>query len=132
MGGDEKCGPGCRVYFGGERKHHTSCVHYPESLTKLYEDRIRNLERDLKEAREKEALHDELSRGKVFFLYELAIVKRERETAVAGLEQAKGRLDGIAGLHGPCLATNDLETARESARAGGKEADAAIKAAGRK
>jgi hypothetical protein len=26
------------VFDGGERKHHRDCVHYPESLTKLWHD----------------------------------------------------------------------------------------------
>ena len=35
---DMKCEAGCKVFYGGERKHHRNCVHYPESLTKLWHD----------------------------------------------------------------------------------------------
>lgn len=32
------CVPGCKVFYGGERKHHRDCPHYPESLTKIGRD----------------------------------------------------------------------------------------------
>jgi hypothetical protein len=35
---DENCEAGCMVFSGGERRHHKDCVHYPESLTKYYEE----------------------------------------------------------------------------------------------
>lgn len=34
----DDCVAGCVVFTGGERRHHPSCKHYPESLTKLYDD----------------------------------------------------------------------------------------------
>lgn len=36
--GTDRCEAGCMVFDGGERKHHRDCVHYPESLTKLWHD----------------------------------------------------------------------------------------------
>jgi hypothetical protein len=35
-----KCESGCKVFTGGEIKHHEDCVFYPESLTKLNADII--------------------------------------------------------------------------------------------
>lgn len=37
--GRDKCEAGCLVFDGGEVKHHRDCVHYPESLTKVWHDR---------------------------------------------------------------------------------------------
>ena len=34
----DKCVPGCKHYYGGELKHHKDCVHYPESLSKMWDD----------------------------------------------------------------------------------------------
>tara|TARA_R110000850_G_scaffold113085_1_gene227689 strand:+ start:905 stop:1219 length:315 start_codon:yes stop_codon:yes gene_type:complete len=55
--GTYKCEAGCMVFDGGERKHHRDCVHYPESLTKLwhdteieYLDKIDALESELSDA----------------------------------------------------------------------------------
>lgn len=55
--GREKCEAGCMVFDGGEVKHHRDCVHYPESLTKLWHDteeelndKIEGLEADLESA----------------------------------------------------------------------------------
>ena len=33
-----QCEAGCMSFDGGEVKHHRDCVHYPESLTKLWHD----------------------------------------------------------------------------------------------
>jgi hypothetical protein len=33
-----QCEAGCKVFTGGERKHHRDCAFYPESLTKLWHD----------------------------------------------------------------------------------------------
>lgn len=33
-----QCIAGCKVFDGGERKHHPDCPFYPESLTKIYHD----------------------------------------------------------------------------------------------
>lgn len=35
-----KCEAGCKIFEGGEIKHHEDCVFYPESLTKLNADKI--------------------------------------------------------------------------------------------
>ena len=35
-----KCVAGCKVYTGGEIKHHKHCPYYPESLSKMYDDLI--------------------------------------------------------------------------------------------
>ena len=35
---DQRCEAGCMAFDGGEKKHHRDCVHYPESLTKLWHD----------------------------------------------------------------------------------------------
>lgn len=35
---DPKCQAGCMSFEGGEVKHRRDCVHYPESLTKLWHD----------------------------------------------------------------------------------------------
>jgi hypothetical protein len=32
-------------FDGGEKKHHRDCTHYPESLTKMYEDARGEIER---------------------------------------------------------------------------------------
>lgn len=33
----EKCCAGCKMYYGGEIRHHKDCVFYPESLTSIYD-----------------------------------------------------------------------------------------------
>jgi hypothetical protein len=33
-----KCVAGCKHFTGGELKHHKDCFHYPESLSKMYDD----------------------------------------------------------------------------------------------
>ena len=35
---DKKCEAGCMSFDGGEVKHRRDCVHYPESLTKIWHD----------------------------------------------------------------------------------------------
>lgn len=47
-----KCETGCMRYDGDEAKHLPTCPYYPESLTKLNDDKIKELEQELKEARE--------------------------------------------------------------------------------
>lgn len=42
---EDECQPGCNVFTGGERRHDKNCVHYPESLTKIYDDRDAELKR---------------------------------------------------------------------------------------
>lgn len=37
---DRKCETGCQMLEGGEVKHDKNCVHYPESLTKMYDDAV--------------------------------------------------------------------------------------------
>lgn len=32
------CQAGCKVFTGGEVKHHPDCQYYPESFSKLYDD----------------------------------------------------------------------------------------------
>ena len=49
----DKCEAGCKVFTGGEIRHHPDCVYYPESLSKMYDDkdkRIAELEVRLTEA----------------------------------------------------------------------------------
>ena len=38
MGLSNQCQPGCMSFDGGEVKHRRDCVHYPESLTKIWHD----------------------------------------------------------------------------------------------
>jgi hypothetical protein len=40
MSDDLKCVSGCVAFYGGEKRHHKDCPHYPESLTKVNADRI--------------------------------------------------------------------------------------------
>jgi hypothetical protein len=40
MGFDPECEAGCISFDGGEKRHHRDCVHYPESLTKMYDDAL--------------------------------------------------------------------------------------------
>lgn len=42
-----QCEAGCMSFDGGEVKHHRDCVHYPESLTKLWHDLEDRYVRDL-------------------------------------------------------------------------------------
>jgi hypothetical protein len=35
---EEKCKAGCRVFTGGEIRHHKDCVYYTESLSKILDD----------------------------------------------------------------------------------------------
>lgn len=36
--GRDRCEAGCMAFDGGEVKHHRDCVHYPDSLTKVWHD----------------------------------------------------------------------------------------------
>jgi hypothetical protein len=47
---DGPCEAGCISFYGGERKHHKDCGHYPHSLTKVNADRIEELEAKLAKA----------------------------------------------------------------------------------
>jgi len=42
---EENCIPGCVPFDGGERRHHKDCVHYPESLTRIYDRKDAELKR---------------------------------------------------------------------------------------
>ena len=35
---DIKCVTGCKMFTGGEIKHHEHCPYYPESMSKMYDD----------------------------------------------------------------------------------------------
>jgi hypothetical protein len=48
---EKKCCAGCNHYEGGESYHLKECDFYPESLTKINEDKITRLEGLLLEAR---------------------------------------------------------------------------------
>ena len=50
MSDDMKCVAGCVPFYGGEKRHHKDCPHYPESLTKANADRIEELEANLAKA----------------------------------------------------------------------------------
>jgi hypothetical protein len=34
----KECVAGCKVYDGGEKRHHKDCHYYPESWSKMYDD----------------------------------------------------------------------------------------------
>lgn len=38
---ENDCINGCKVFTGGEIKHHKDCPNYPESLSKAYDDLVR-------------------------------------------------------------------------------------------
>ncbi len=54
-----KCETGCMHYTGGEIKHHEECVYYPDSLTRMNETRISNLEQKLADSQAREARYKE-------------------------------------------------------------------------
>ena len=35
---NNRCQAGCKIFTGGEIKHHPDCHYYPESLSKMYDD----------------------------------------------------------------------------------------------
>ena len=35
---NNKCQAGCKLYTGGEIKHHKDCLYYPESMSKTFDD----------------------------------------------------------------------------------------------
>ena len=39
----DKCETGCKVFTGGEIRHHPDCVYYPESLSKMYDDKDKRI-----------------------------------------------------------------------------------------
>lgn len=39
-----KCEAGCKVFYGGERKHHKDCVFYPDSFSEMHDALVK--ERD--------------------------------------------------------------------------------------
>lgn len=41
----EKCIAGCKVYHGGERKHHVDCPFYKGSLSEYYDNLLSNINR---------------------------------------------------------------------------------------
>jgi hypothetical protein len=49
---EPKCEAGCKVFYGGERKHHKDCVFYPESLTKVWHDTEDELQAEIAKLRE--------------------------------------------------------------------------------
>lgn len=83
----ERCQAGCKVFTGGEIKHHPDCQYYPESFTKLYDDLTR----------ERDALKEEIT--------SLARLKEERDalssamfrniSKIEALEQENARLTEI-------------------------------------
>ena len=48
---EEVCCAGCAIYYGGERKHLKEYVFYPESLTRMNDIKIAELESLVVEAR---------------------------------------------------------------------------------
>jgi len=44
---DGPCEAGCLSFHGGEKRHHPTCGHYPHSLTKYNDERIKELEAQL-------------------------------------------------------------------------------------
>ncbi|MFT3994766.1 MAG: hypothetical protein QM660_10690 [Dysgonomonas sp.] len=36
---EEKCCAGCKIYTGGEVRHLPECVFYPESLSRIYDEK---------------------------------------------------------------------------------------------
>lgn len=49
---DGPCGSGCQRFHGGETRHKKGCGHYPESLTKVFEDSIAALQAENAKLRE--------------------------------------------------------------------------------
>jgi hypothetical protein len=50
MSNEKKCVAGCKMYEGGEIRHHKDCVFYPESFSEMYADlqkRIKELEDEI-------------------------------------------------------------------------------------
>jgi len=41
---DMQCQPGCKVFTGGERRHHKNCVFYEGSFTQMYEKQAEAIE----------------------------------------------------------------------------------------
>ena len=35
---NNKCEAGCKIYTGGEIKHHKDCFYYPDSMSKTFDD----------------------------------------------------------------------------------------------
>ena len=42
---EEKCIAACKRFYGGEIKHHEHCPFYPESLSKMSDEKDREIER---------------------------------------------------------------------------------------
>lgn len=52
------CEAGCKVFSGGERKHHPDCCNYPRSLTEMYADK----DEKIKELEDKiQSLYEEMA-----------------------------------------------------------------------
>jgi len=45
----DKCRVGCKVFTGGEIRHHRDCVFYPESFSKMFDDCIKQRNEDMRE-----------------------------------------------------------------------------------
>ena len=61
-----ECQPGCMSFDGGEVKHRLDCVHYPESLTKVWHDREAELSAEITRLRAcLENTRDEICEGPV-------------------------------------------------------------------
>lgn len=54
---DGPCCAGCQHFHGGEVRHVKGCGHYAESLTKEFEDRISDLERQNQSLRDAQETH---------------------------------------------------------------------------
>jgi hypothetical protein len=45
----DKCEAGCKVFYGGEIRHHPDCIFYPESFSKLYDVLKKHTDTDMME-----------------------------------------------------------------------------------
>lgn len=42
---EERCCAGCKAFTGGEVRHIKACVHYPESLSRIYDEKDEEIAR---------------------------------------------------------------------------------------
>jgi hypothetical protein len=52
VGISKQCQAGCMSFDGGEVKHRRDCIHYPESLTKIWHDTEAELRAEIERQRE--------------------------------------------------------------------------------
>lgn len=59
---EERCEAGCKMFYGGEVRHHEDCVFYPESFTRMYDEQKAKLKSAEEEIEEWKGMYEIISK----------------------------------------------------------------------